>query len=177
MSTTFICRDLSGFLTLLLMWCYSFIFTLQRYSFFFIYARKTTIIFQKKCTFLCIFLAVRKSPYFYTLHIRTYNNKTTSWTHNNNMQHTNNTLPGNTTHNNNLNTWIHYTHTTDTQDNENTKQWEHIATWTPGQLETVHSAHNGHDGQGKENTRQRNENMHRQTNKRRHSQEKTHVYV
>ena len=124
----------SGFLPPVLMWCISFIFTLQRYSFFFIYARKTTIIFQKKCTFLCIFLAVRKSPAFYTLHMHTYNNKTTSWTHNNNVQHTTNTLPGN-----------HNTHTQEQDhDRAHIQQTHTTTTWTPEYI-----THTTHTTQGK----------------------------
>ena len=38
-------------------WCISFIFTLQRYSFFFIYARKTAFIFQKNALFYIYFFA------------------------------------------------------------------------------------------------------------------------
>ena len=53
-------------------WCISFIFTLQRYSFFFIYARKTTIIFQKKCTFFIYIFLRGENPAFHTLHIRVY---------------------------------------------------------------------------------------------------------
>ena len=122
---------------------------------FFHIRKKNNNYFSKKCTFLCIFLAVGKSPAFYTLHTRTYNNKnnrsgghnphkTTCSTHttpSTESQHPHTAHDGNTTptHNNNLNTWTHYTHTTPTQDKENTKQWEHIATWTPEQGDTVHT--------------------------------------
>ena len=45
-------------------WCISFIFTLQRYDNFSIYARKTTIIFQKNELFYVYFLQWEKTPLF-----------------------------------------------------------------------------------------------------------------
>ena len=76
------------------------------------------------------------------------------------MQHTTNTLPGN-----------HNTHTQQQPERLNTLHTQHphkkrktqsntMNTWTPG--------HSAHDGQGKENTRQRNEDMNRHMNRRRH---------
>lgn len=151
-------------------WCISFIFTLQRYSFFFIYTRKTAFIFQKNALFYVYFLQWEKAPlftrctYVHTItkqhpehNITTCSTHTTP-THCTRWEH------NTTTHNNNLNTWTHYTH------NRHTRQGKHKATqWIPEQVDTVHSAHSG---QGKENTRQRNENMHRHMN-RHTTQEKT----
>lgn len=124
---------------------------------FFHIRKKNNDYFSKKCTFLCIFLAVGKSPAFHTLHIRTYNNKTTTWTPE------------------------HITHTTDTQDKEkeNTKQCnEYLNKWTQctaHTVDTMDKVDSGHIGQGKENTRQRNEDMHRHTHRRRHTHKRKHM--
>ena len=127
---------------------------------FFHIRKKNNNYFQKKCTFFIYILCGVKTPLFTRCtHAHTIP-KTTSCTHNNNMQHTTDTLHGITTHTQEQNhdrTHIQQTH------NNN------LNTWTPG-----HSAHDGqggqcgHSGQGKENTRQRNENTHRHMNRRRH---------
>ena len=140
---------------------------------FFHIRKKNNNYFSKKCTFLCIFLAVRKSPAFYTLHIRTYNNKTTSWTHNNNMQHTTDTLHGITTptHNNNPNTWTHYTHTQQTHKKRKRKT----------QSNEMNTASSGHSAQRTRWTRWTvwtqwtRKRKHEQTHAQTHEQKKTHT--